>query len=551
MNKVAKADKSLDKQTPIFLLLVLTLLLRIPNLFEPYWYGDEGIYLTIGQSLNKGARLYSEIIDHKTPIIYYLARVQTQLNFRLLNIGWMLLTTVAFYYFAKKLLKSVKQTTFATFIFVILTTLPWLEGNIPNGELFVLGFVLAGALVLAKTDYFKKFINPEHKIESNNKSSKLQAIYLIIAGFFFGLGILTKVPAILDLAVFLSIGYFSFTNSFFSTGNFSLKNIGENFKTLGQRIIDLSLITLGVAIPVIISIIYFVSIGSGRDYLDFGLLYNFRYAASWQLPFSNELLLFLFTLQGKFLLLVLLILFITFLKKYFKPNVQFIMSWFGLALFASLLSNRPYPHYFVQLVPPLAILLTLIAKNKYSLIKKYLKTRRIASLKQSMPIIINLSSQVALILVAIVVALLLNFTPYQTKKYYVNWYKLVTNKISIEEYRQTFDYLMTDNYKAAEIIKSSGSQDLFIWGTNPVLYALTEAQPTGRFTVSFHIKDFDAFDETARDVIKKEPMFIVVMNNEDHQFLEFKSFLTQNYVPNIAQFDHFTLWKKNNDGLIK
>lgn len=543
--KITKTDKQLDRQTPLFLLCILLLALRIPNLFEPYWYGDEGIYLTIGQSINKGAKLYAEIIDHKTPIIYYLATVQTQLNFRLLNIGWMLFTTIAFYYFSRKLLKSIKQTSFATFIFVILTTLPWLEGNIPNGELFVLGFVITGALILSKTNYFKKILSP--KLEVENKKSLSDSWYLILSGIFFGLGILTKVPAILDLAVFMSIGYFSFTNSFFDSGNFSLRNIGNNFKVLWDKVLELTLIGFGTLLPIIVSVIYFVSIGSGKPYLDFGLLYNFRYAASWQLPFTSEILQFLFTLQGKFLIVVAVVVFLTVLRKLFTPITQFIMTWFVLALFASLLSNRPYPHYFIQLVPPLALLLTLILKNKYILLKNIFEVKGVINSSQKIKIYLNILSQASLIIMAVAVMVLLNFSPYETKKYYVNWYKLVTNKISKEEYRQTFDYLMTDNYKAAEIIKSSGSKDLFIWGTNPVLYALTEAQPTGRFTVSFHIKDFDAFGETARDVIKKSPMFIVVMNNEDHPFKEFKSFLNQNYLPNSSQFEHFTLWKKNND----
>ena len=116
--------------------------------------------------------------------------------------------------------------------------------------------------------------------------------------------------------------------------------------------------------------------------------------------------------------------------------------------------------------------------------------------------------------------------------------------MSLKEYNQSFDYLMTDNYKASQIIKESGSKDLFIWGTNPMLYALTEAQPTGRFTVSFHIKDFDAYDETARSVKEKKPLFIVTMNNEEHPFSELRPYIYQNYIPNLTQFDHFILWKR-------
>src|SRR5690606_34290710 len=45
------------------LILLLTLfVLRIPNLAEPYWYGDEAIYLTIGTALRAGGELYATIV---------------------------------------------------------------------------------------------------------------------------------------------------------------------------------------------------------------------------------------------------------------------------------------------------------------------------------------------------------------------------------------------------------------------------------------------------------------------------------------------------------
>lgn len=526
IKRIIKIDTLLDKQTPIFLLLVLVLTLRIPNLFEPYWYGDEGIYLTLGQSMNKGAKLYTEIIDHKTPLIYYLARVQTQLNFRLLNIAWMLVTTTVFYYFSKKLLKSTKLSTIASFIFVILTTLPWLEGHIPNGELFVLGFVLSGFLLISKTSYFKKFL----ELKTQNS---VNFITLFFGGFLIGLGILTKVPAILDFGAILSIAYFSFVNSF------SLKKWKENFKLLLSLICNVFAIFAGVITPIIASIVYFISIGSGKDYLNFGLLYNFRYAGSWGLPFDNQFLIQSFTLQGKVAYLVALILLLTLLKKFIKPALQFVLLWFSADLFASLLSNRPYPHYFIQLVPPLALLVTYVIHYIYT-------SLRVGKVKFDLHKIVPLSLSVIVISLFISVMLLLEFRPYQTKSYYVNWLKLVTGQMSTEDYRQSFDSLMNDNYKAAPIIKAAGSPNLFIWGTNPMLYALTETQPTGRFTVSFHIKDFDAFGETARDVVKKQPPFIVVMKNEDHTFPELNDLLIYNYVPDNNKFDHFVLWKRIN-----
>ncbi len=550
IKNLIKLDKLLDLQTPIFILLVLVLALRIPNLFEPYWYGDEGIYLTLGQSMNKGAKLYTDIIDHKTPLIYYLARVQTQQNFRLLNIGWMLATTTLFYYFTKRLLGSVKHATLAGLIFVLLTTLPWLEGHIPNGELFVLGFILAGYFFISKTPFFTKFLEGKPLTQSSNRL-KTNLLPLFAGGIFIGLGILTKVPAVLDMGTIFSVTYFAFLNSF----NFS--DFKFNVVQLLRHAEQIITIFVGALTPIIFSVVYFVLIGSGKDYLDYGLLYNFRYAGSWNLPFTHPFLIQSFTLPGKALYLIGLVALLSIFKKYLKPAVQFIFLWFGAALFASLLSNRPYPHYFIQLVPPLALVVSIAVESVYKLFrtrtslddpasKKTKKSTKKFRKEKLLNNLIPLELSVLVLFVFISVMSLLNFRPYETKKYYVNWFKLVSGQMTKDDYNQSFDSLMRDNYKAAPIISAAGSPDLFIWGTNPMLYALTQTQPTGRFTVSFHIKDFNAYDETVRDVVKKNPPFIVVMNNETHELKELTSYLINNYVRDNSQFDNFVVWKRMN-----
>lgn len=549
LKKLSTFDKLLDLQTPLFLLLVLVLVLRIPNLFEPYWYGDEGIYLTIGQSMNKGAQLYTDIIDHKTPLIYYLARVQTQFNFRVLNIVWMLATTTAFYYFTKKLLGSVKHASFAGLVFVLLTTLPWLEGHIPNGELFVLGFVLTGYLVITKTEYFTKFLAKQPLTKASNTLTT-NILPLFMGGFLIGLGILTKVPSVLDMGAIFSIAYFAFLNTV------SFKDFKGSSIQLFRQAKQVLTIFIGAVIPIMLSIVYFVAIGSGKDYLDYGLLYNFRYAGSWSLPFTHPFLLQSFTLPGKALYLVGLVLLLSLFKKYLRPAAQFIFLWFAAALFAALLSNRPYPHYFIQLVPPLALLLSITLESLFKFFKLFttnlsdLTTKKIAAdtnKKESiLQLLIPVQFAVLVLFIFISAMTLLNFGPYEVSKYYSNWYKLVSGNMTTQEYRQSFDSLMNDNYTAAPIITAAGSPDLFIWGTNPMLYALTQTQPTGRFTVSFHIKDFNAYDETVSAVIEKSPPFIVMMNNETHQLPKLTQYLIDNYVRDASTFDHFVLWKRMN-----
>jgi hypothetical protein len=77
-----------------------------------------------------------------------------------------------------------------------------------------------------------------------------------------------------------------------------------------------------------------------------------------------------------------------------------------------------------------------------------------------------------------------------------------------------------------------------------MLYAHSQKVPTGRFTVSFHIKDFDAYNETLASVKEKNPTFIVVMNDDAETFPEFTEYLLAHYYMPNETFDNFTLWKR-------
>lgn len=517
MPKVKSLLQKLNFCSPVLaLLLLLVVILRIPNFFEPYWYGDEAIYLTIGNAMRNGARLYTEIVDHKTPLIYYFASVGSQLNFRVVFIFWMLLATTAFYSLACKLFTNKTSLYVASFIFAILTSLPLLEGNIPNGELFVIGFVLFGFWALSKTKYF------QHFLEWETVSSKSHSvIWLVVSGIFFGLGVLTKVPAILDVAAVLTMGWFMIANSFFT------HKLNQKFyKTALQIGLQMTLFMLGVAIPLILSVIYYNLRGAGQDYLNFGLLYNLHYRNTWVLQFSSPILTTLFTLRVKILIMAAGMVILTLLRKRISPTVQFISAWLLLDLFASLLSNRPYPHYFLQLVPPVALLIGVLFE-KAKKIQFYFQT----------------GTATALFLLVFAVLYLLNVQGYPTTSYYSRAYKLFTGQISYENYRNSFDGLMADNYAAAPIIMGSSDPYMFIWGTNPTLYALTGKQPTGKFTVTFHITDLNAYDETYYDLVTHHPEFVVVMRNETAQLPGLKGYLKNNYIPN-NRFEHFVLWRK-------
>lgn len=512
-----KFFKKLDICSPwLAVILLIIVVLRIPNFFEPYWYGDEGIYLTIGNALGNGAKLYAEIVDHKTPLIYYLANVGSQLNFRILLVFWMLAATTAFHSFACSLFKTQRSTIIATLIFALLTTLPALEGNIPNGELFVIGFVMVGLWVLSKTSYFQNLLD-----QDSEKKHKYTPYLLLVSGGLFGLGILVKVPGLLDLGVALCIGWFTLIQKF------SWKTRKDFFKKQLPRVsLHMLLIMLGVAIPILFSVLYYTLRGTGEAYLNFGLLYNLHYSGTWKLSFENPVLEFLFSLPGKVAVMGLGVIILSLASRVLTPQVQLIVTWILVTLFASLLSNRPYPHYFLQIVPPVSLLVGLLFdKYKSPTLFKHLFVAAI-----TFSLIIGVFVQ-------------LGVRRYPTASYYQRAYKLVTGGISQEEYRNSFNHLIADNYRVAPVIAASKNPYMFIWGTNPTLYALTNKQPTGRFTVSFHVTDLNAYDETYWDFVSKEPEFVVVMNDERTPLPGLAGYLQDNYIPNFS-YDNFVLWRK-------
>ena len=157
--------KSWIEKYEVLILIVLGLIvLRMPSLFEPYWYGDEGIYLTLGMALRKGLVFYRDIHDNKPPLLYLVAALaQTQFWFRFMLLWWHAATTVVVYKLAELIFSGVKNKAtviLTTVIFVALTL--FFEGNIANGEIFMILPVTVGMLI----------INQKSKIK--NQSDKLK-----------------------------------------------------------------------------------------------------------------------------------------------------------------------------------------------------------------------------------------------------------------------------------------------------------------------------------------------------------------------------------------
>src|SRR3989344_4438811 len=115
------------------MILFVTFLMRLPSLFEPFWYGDEGIFAAVGRSLNFGEILYRDAWDNKPPMIYLTYAVIFKLfnvsmfSLKLVTAIAVMATAVCIYEIALNLTTK-KRALAAAFIFGLLTSLRIIEG---------------------------------------------------------------------------------------------------------------------------------------------------------------------------------------------------------------------------------------------------------------------------------------------------------------------------------------------------------------------------------------------------------------------------------------
>ena len=200
MNLLAKLEKTKILWW-IIALCMLFFFLRLPSIIEPYWYGDEGIYEVVGQSMDQGRLLYRDIWDNKPPLLYVVYAVTggDQPTVKIFSIIAGLLSVIAFFLLSQKLFKKQRISLIITTIYVLLLATPILEGNIANAEDFILfPTILAGLLIYHILNKSQNKTNKKHSSIFNPQS------LIFISGLLVGIAFLFKIVAVFDLAAFLS-----------------------------------------------------------------------------------------------------------------------------------------------------------------------------------------------------------------------------------------------------------------------------------------------------------------------------------------------------------
>lgn len=458
MRFIAQLERSASFWFLLFISFIF-FLLRWPSLYEPYWYGDEGIYQAVGMLINNGAPLYSGAWDNKPPLLYVLYAVfsSDQFVIRTFSLFIGLLSVWMFYLVTKRLFpKSILSVMAATSIFAILFGTKVIEGNIANAENFMMLPILVSAYLILSKDFVKKIWESR--------------IYFL-AGVVLSLAFLTKIVAVFD--------FLAFSSFLFIAGE-------RNFKK--QILEKIFPFTLGFLTPVALTFLYFILTNNFKDFFNAFLFSNVGYVG-----YGNKFIIAQGLLYLKALALAIFIGLLFIKRNSINRGVLFIVIWFAFSLFNTFFAGRAYTHYLLVLLPSFSLMIGAVLSER----------------KERFFLIAFLV--LALLAVLNTFKLKAKFIPY-----YSNLISFCSDKKDVASYQSFFDRNTPRDYELARYIKSNTQnyESVFVWGNNAQIYKLSNKAPIMRYTVAYHITNYPTgVSEMNNAIITKKPKLIIIMPN--------------------------------------
>ena len=98
-------------------------------------------------------------------------------------------------------------------------------------------------------------------------------------------------------------------------------------------------------------------------------------------------------------------------------------------------------------------------------------------------------------------------------------------------YFSWFDTRVNQTYALTSQVveKVPQKERIFVWGEDPNIYALSRRLPATRFTVSYHVVEKKAYEETLRALKEEPPRLIIILDNAS-SFADLMAFLGENYL---------------------
>lgn len=463
--------------------LVLTFMFRLPSLFEPPWYDDEGIYAAVASSWLNGQELYSEVLDNRPPGLYFIyaaiiATFGPKLIFIKLAATMSVLASQLCVVKIGEDLWGRKVGLIAAALLGLLSGLPLLEGNIANAEIFMMFPVSLGMLLRARRKDFA-------------------------SGLAFGTALTVKQIAGAELAAALLAGAL--------------------FAPLWKR--RTSSLMAGFSIPLIAMLAYVVIYASFWDFIFANVSYYLGYVQrETRIPPASL-----------FLKISLLLLTVVLMKPWLsgkrsdrKVSLAVPPLWLAFSFFGAVLTGRPYVHYMLSFLPPLCLLLVATGPVLRAPDFRRAPWGKVAATFTSV-------GASAWLLFAIFIPWPGWASPERVAGYYGNHAQFLVGLKSRAAFNDFFDKRVNRNLEVASYLanRARKGDSLLVWGDEPWIYALSSLPlpDMARVTVSYFAYEIpNGLKDVAASVKMREPTFIVLVTNKP-LYPELKEALDSNYIP--------------------
>jgi 4-amino-4-deoxy-L-arabinose transferase-like glycosyltransferase len=341
--RLAPPGKALLDNIPLILICLLPVLLYLPALATPF-ERDEGVYATVAQGLLEGKIPYRDLFDNKPPLVYgwyalsFLLFGETVVAPRILA-SFLLSGTTLCLYGQVRMLFPKRVALLAAALFALSTGVPFLALH-ANTEAYMV-LPLVASLVVFTIGMRRERMG-----------------WFVAAGLFSGAAIMTKQVAFWNLFALAAVAVI-----------WRLRTDGWRpgaFKPAG-------LLFAGAALGVALVSIPFVATGAVGDLYYANVSYNWLYVGV--LSAGERLANFLYGSSYVFFAVAPLIVgsawgVFTILRRRRRPLDYLVVAWALASLAGVATGGRFFPHYFLHLMPALAVLTAVVAHE-------FIKGRRI------------------------------------------------------------------------------------------------------------------------------------------------------------------------------
>jgi hypothetical protein len=291
---------------------------------------DEGVYATMAQGLLDGKVPYRDLFDNKPPLIYgwyafdFLLLGESVIAPRIVASLLLSFTTLSLFGLARMLLPR-DPAYLAAVLFAVTTGIPFVA----------LGANTEAYMLLPLVTSLAAFTIGIHRGGTG---------WLLLAGALGGLAIMTKQVAVWNL---LALAVFSLWWRWRLDG-------------LAPRILAPALYLLaGAAATIVLIVIPFAGAGALSDFLYANLAYNWLYLGA--LSYGERLAqltngLLVFSALAAPLVAGAMLGFLTLMRGRRLPMDHMLILWALASLLGVATGGRFFPHYFLQLLPALAVL---------------------------------------------------------------------------------------------------------------------------------------------------------------------------------------------------